>query len=133
MKILKALVAYSLFLFISISCEKEDQFFSKKRTLKIFLIGDSTCSDYALDRFPLTGWGTHFKKITNKNEVINRAISGTSSKSFYNDPMAWQKTFIEIKENDYVFIQFGHNDQRTDESVNTSPYTTYKNYLMKYI
>ena len=34
---------------------------------------------------------------------------------------------------DYLFIQFGHNDAKTDEERYTEPYTTYKEYLKKYI
>ena len=35
--------------------------------------------------------------------------------------------------NDYLFIQFGHNDQKLDAERATTPFTTYKEYLNIYI
>jgi lysophospholipase L1-like esterase len=104
-----------------------------KKAKKVFLIGDSTCSDYKDSYYPRTGWGTKFKGLIDSVEVENDAISGRSSKSFYNDEYAWPKTVAKIEEGDYLFIQFGHNDQKTDTTKATSPFTTYQSYLLKFI
>ena len=123
---LKTLFLVVITLFIS-SCSQ------KVKTKKVFLIGDSTCSDYGASRYPRTGWGSKFKSLIEDAEVINHALSGRSSKSFYEEIRAWRKTFSEIEEKDFVLIQFGHNDQRKDSLRYTSPYTSFQSYLLKYI
>lgn len=100
---------------------------------KAYLIGDSTCADYDENRLPLTGWGTKFKDLITGAVVINHARSGRSSKSFYNEPEAWPQTIAQVSSGDFVFIQFGHNDQKTDPERHTIPFTTYQEYLLKYI
>lgn len=79
----------------------------------ILLIGDSTVASYPnppADRPDLTGWGQVFGEyFTDKVEVINHAKSGRSSKSFIREGL-WAKA-LDVKA-DYVFIQFGHNDQK---------------------
>ncbi|MDP5032761.1 GDSL-type esterase/lipase family protein [Paraglaciecola sp.] len=80
----------------------------------LFIIGDSTVADYTDNYYPQTGWGqvfqTHFDdaKIT----VDNRALGGTSSKSFYENH--WDSVKADISAGDFVFIQFGINDRSTD-------------------
>ena len=93
----------------------------------LFMIGDSTMSDYNVSLYPLTGWGMEFEKLFNTNVVVkNRAISGESSQSFYDDH--WTSVVAELSANDMVFIQFGHNDNG-----DTIPATTYKDYLTNYV
>ncbi len=81
--------------------------------IRILLIGDSTVSSYSnppADKPDMTGWGQVFGKcFTDKVEVINHAKSGRSSKSFIREGL-WTKA-LEVQA-DYVFIQFGHNDQK---------------------
>ncbi len=80
--------------------------------LRIVLIGDSTMASYAkppADRPDLTGWGQVFgEQFASGVEVLNHARSGRSSKSFLREGR-W-KVVLQAKP-DYVFIQFGHNDQ----------------------
>ncbi len=81
--------------------------------IRLLLIGDSTVASYPnppADRPDLTGWGQVFgESFTDKVEVINHAKSGRSSKSFLREGL-WAKA-LDVKA-DYVFIQFGHNDQK---------------------
>jgi lysophospholipase L1-like esterase len=42
--------------------------------------------------------------------VVNRAKNGRSTKTFINEGL-WQSIYDEAGEGDYVFIQFGHNDE----------------------
>ena len=42
--------------------------------------------------------------------VENHAVNGRSTKSFMEEDR-WQPVVAELKEGDYVFIQFGHNDE----------------------
>ena len=65
--------------------------------------------------------------------VSDKALSGRSSKSFY-DEGAWTPVRTALGAGDYVLIQFGHNDEKSDEpTLYTDPQTTYKQYLTKYI
>ena len=80
---------------------------------RLLLIGDSTVASYPnppADRPDLTGWGQVFGEFfTDRVEIINHAKSGRSSKSFIREGL-WTKA-LDVKA-DYVFIQFGHNDQK---------------------
>jgi lysophospholipase L1-like esterase len=81
--------------------------------IRLLLIGDSTVASYPnppADKPDMTGWGQVFGELfTDKVEVINHAKSGRSSKSFIREGL-WEKA-LAVKA-DYVFIQFGHNDQK---------------------
>lgn len=105
------------------------------QTPTLFLIGDSTCSDYSASSYPRTGWGTTISNYFDNNIVAfdNRALSGRSSKSFY-DEGSWSGVLYSIKSGDFLIIQFGHNDEKTTDPLRyTIPYTTYQEYLKKYI
>lgn len=97
----------------------------------IFLAGDSTVTDQ--DTFPYAGWGQMLPMYFNADvALVNEAYSGRSSKSFLAEGRL-QPILDSIKPNDYLFIQFGHNDEKPDEERATDPFTTYKQYLNVYI
>ena len=61
------------------------------------------------------GWGQMLNQFfTGGLEVNNRAKSGSSSKSFYNEAPYWTTVKQQIAAGDYVFIQFAHNDEKND-------------------
>ena len=64
--------------------------------------------------------------------VDNHAVNGRSSKSFI-DEGRWQKVFQKIKPGDYVFIQFGHNDEKPSPQRHTDPGTTFDDNLRKFV
>jgi lysophospholipase L1-like esterase len=112
---------------------------------RIFTIGDSTMADYDTIKYSgdkeQRGWCQLFPVFLN-NEVIvkNAAKNGRSSKSFYKE--VWVKLRDQLKPGDYVFIQFGHNDEKqngldTDENDSTgrgtNPWSLYQKYLKLYI
>ncbi len=101
--------------------------------LTLHIAGDSTACDYEPARAPRTGWGQvlgeYFKSSV---RIDNAAISGRSSKSFI-DEGAWAALRQRLAPGDYVFIQFGHNDEKPDEDRHTDAKTTYKEYLLRYI
>jgi len=103
-------------------------------THKLFIIGDSTASIYSSSLYPRNGWGQILQAFFNSDEivVVDKALSGRSSKSYYTDPSGWVTVLNAIGAEDYLFIQFGHNDQKTDDR-HTDPYTTYQDYLSIYI
>jgi len=78
----------------------------------IWMIGDSTMAIKQPDKFPETGWGVAFAEaFTGKVSVDNRARNGRSTKSFINQGL-WKEVSDSIKVGDYLFIQFGHNDEK---------------------
>lgn len=73
----------------------------------LFVVGDSTLNSSA----PMRGWGQELAPYFDpKNiNVINRAIGGRSSRT-YQAEGRWDKVLAELKTNDIVIVQFGHND-----------------------
>ena len=55
--------------------------------IKIYTIGDSTVQDYSDGYYPRKGWGQMLQHFfdTAQVTVINKALGGTSSKSFYDN------------------------------------------------
>lgn len=106
---------------------------SKGEAYKIFLIGDSTVANYTSGYYPQKGWGQMFQYFFDSTVVVdNRAVGGTSAKSFYN--YFWPAIKAEIQPGDYVLIQFGINDAKSDDTSRyTIPFTTFKEYLTKYV
>lgn len=82
------------------------------RKIHIFLAGDSTMSIKEIKTFPETGWGMPFVHFwdARKVEVVNKAKNGRSTRSFREEGL-WDQILKEAAPGDYVFIQFGHNDE----------------------
>jgi lysophospholipase L1-like esterase len=101
----------------------------------VFLTGDSTMATYSdtLNN-PIRGWGQMLHLFFNPNvSIYNHAVGGASTKSFINSGY-WANVLKLLKPGDYVFIQFGHNDQKsTDTSRFTDPFTSYSYNLEKFI
>lgn len=77
----------------------------------LFLIGDSTVRNgRGRGDGGQWGWGDWLAPYfdTNKLNVVNRALGGTSSRTFYRDQ--WPHTMALLKAGDFVVMQFGHND-----------------------
>lgn len=100
----------------------------------IFIIGDSTACNYDESVAPRMGWGQVFNRFFYKNIMVrNYALSARSSKSFW-DEGHFAAFVDDIQVGDYLFIQFGHNDEKNQDPLRyTEPYTTYKQYLSQYI
>lgn len=90
--------------------------------VKVFLIGDSTTEMWkAAHWYPCMGWGAVFQHFFNKEKVVvdNRAVGGTTSKSYYIEH--WSNVISEISSGDYLFISFGANDANTHTTYFTTP------------
>lgn len=78
----------------------------------LWIIGDSTVRNGANNNGPKGQWGwggpIEYYFDLNKINVINRAISGTGSRSFYT--RYWKPMLPDIKKGDFVIMQFGAND-----------------------
>lgn len=99
---------------------------------RVFLAGDSTVADRPSGRYPLSGWGQVIPKFfTGEIAVVNEASSGRSSKSFISEGRL-HAIRDRIRPGDYLFVQFGHNDEKTDER-GTEPYSSFQEYLTAFI
>jgi len=101
----------------------------------LYLIGDSTMADKKdPDENPEKGWGQMLPLVLNDQIVVaNRAMNGRSSKSFRTEGR-WKEVIDSLQPNDFVFIQFGHNDQKEKDSTRyTNPYTQYRHNLERYV
>ena len=102
--------------------------------ITIFMIGDSTMANKSLEGGnPERGWGHVLSGFfTEDIRVDNHAMNGRSSKSFI-DEGRWDKVISQVKKGDYVFIQFGHNDEKADEKRHTDPGTTFDANLRRFV
>jgi lysophospholipase L1-like esterase len=97
----------------------------------IFIAGDSTAAANPAHS-PYAGWGQMLSEFVGL-DVKNQAASGRSSKSFI-DEGRLDEIAVTIRQGDYLLIQFGHNDEKSeDQSRFTDPYGTYKDCLSQYI
>ncbi|WP_413300793.1 rhamnogalacturonan acetylesterase [Bacillus sp. 1P10SD] len=105
-----------------------------KNQITVYLAGDSTVSDYSSSLAPRAGWGQVLEKYFDDQVVVNNeATPGRSSRSFI-DEGRLDSILNHIEKGDYLFIQFGHNDEKIkDPTRYTEPYSTYKRYLKQYI
>ena len=104
----------------------------KDEPVKVYLIGDSTMAIKRPETYPETGWGMPFVQFFDSTVVIdNRAQNGRSSRTFIEEGR-WSPVVEALKPGDYVFIQFGHNDEiPTKKSATTKE--QFKSYLIKYV
>lgn len=101
---------------------------------RIFYAGDSTCAQNDITTFPQTGLGQGLALYVKKEIIIhNHAMNGRSTKSFIEEGRL-AAIEQEIAAGDFLFIQFGHNDEKEfDKARYTTPFGTYKENLKKYI
>ena len=110
---------------------------SSRKQTTIFMIGDSTMADKDISKgSPERGWGMVLQGFFTEDIVVdNHARNGRSSISFRNEGL-WKTVLERIKPGDYVFIQFGHNDEKLDKPNSirhTDPGSTFDEILEKYV
>ena len=100
-------------------------FLDKNKNLKIYMAGDSTMSIKEVAKYPETGWGMPFALFFDSTvDVVNLAKNGRSTKTFISEGL-WKKVMDNLEEGDYVFIEFGHNDESKEK---VDRYTTPEQY-----
>jgi lysophospholipase L1-like esterase len=103
-----------------------------KKKIKLFIAGDSTASIKEVKAYPENGWGMPFVYFWDSTvTVINKAKNGRSTSSFQTEGL-WKQIMNEAGEGDYVFIQFGHNDEVPTKKTATTP-EQFKNNLKKFV
>jgi len=105
-----------------------------EKHIRIFLVGDSTMANQPTDDNPQRGWGQLFPNyFTNDVEIKNYAVNGRSTKSFI-DEGRWDSVLKQLQPGDCVFIQFGHNDSKKEDSTRyAAPQTAYRTNLAKFV
>ena len=103
--------------------------------ITVHMIGDSTMANKpVIPANPERGWGQMFHMyFRNSVRVENYAQNGRSSKSFIAEGR-WEKVLAAVKPGDFVIIQFGHNDEKTNNvKVGTAPYGEFTTNLVRFI
>lgn len=106
---------------------------------RMWIAADSIAVSYhSNDAQGLCGWGEVIGSYFDQNvDVQNMAIGGRSSKSFTTEKK-YETIMNEMSEGDYLFISFGHNDERAALELYTDPFGSsstshsYKWYLKEY-
>jgi lysophospholipase L1-like esterase len=83
----------------------------------LFLIGDSTVRNgTGTGGGGQWGWGDKIAVFfdTSKINVVNRALGGTTSRTFYRD--LWPRVLAMIKPGDFVIMQFGTNGGQINDA-----------------
>lgn len=123
--------------------------------ITLHTIGDSTMEQKSEDPTAnpngQRGWAQMLTQFLTNGILLNdRAKSGTSSKTFYEEKDAggnyrfWFTVKPQIKSGDYVIIQFGHNDEKDGgwqsahngtayTGIGTNPWEQYTRYLCAYV
>ena len=106
----------------------------KEKPVTIFLIGDSTMADRSTaSGSPERGWGQMLPCFLNGLiRVENHAACGRSSLSFIREGR-WQAVLDRLQAGDYVIIQFGHNDEKTDTALHTVPGGSFDENLRRFV
>ena len=93
----------------------------------IYLAGDSTVVDHDVE--PWAAWGQMLPRFFRSGVVVaNHAESGETIRSFVGE-QRFAKVMSLIQPGDYLFLQFGHNDQKP----NAVSIDDYKKLLADYI
>lgn len=105
---------------------------SPGKKITVYLIGDSTMSIKQTKAYPETGWGMPFVYFFDSTVTVdNRAQNGRSTRTFMEENR-WQPVVDKLQEGDYVFVQFGHNDEVSTKKSYTTE-AEFKANLVKYI
>ncbi|MGM1056544.1 MAG: rhamnogalacturonan acetylesterase [Bacteroidota bacterium] len=131
-------------------------FYVKQDPVTVYLVGDSTMADYSDNyeegkdymktRYPVTGWGQVFQQflvsdslhkvkgiIKSDSAIVDdRARGGRSTRTFFQEGR-WRTVFEELKKNDVVIIQFGHNDAAENKTERHVDIEGYKEFLRLYV
>ncbi|MCD9186766.1 MAG: rhamnogalacturonan acetylesterase [Pyrinomonadaceae bacterium] len=126
---MKFLITVFSILFLSVSAS------AQKSPIVVYLAGDSTMARKAEDKRPETGWGEFLQRHFDESKVKieNHAQNGRSTKSFIAEGR-WQVIVDKLKKGDYVFIEFGHNDEKLDKpNVGAAANGEYRENLMRMV
>jgi lysophospholipase L1-like esterase len=105
-----------------------------QQPITIYLAGDSTMAQKLPEKRPETGWGEALGQLFRENSVRvdNRAKNGRSTRTFISEGL-WQGIIDSLQKGDWVFIQFGHNDESKEKTDRYTPPGDYRANLIRFI
>lgn len=99
----------------------------------LYLIGDSTMADKEKLYLPERGWGQLLPELfTNTIVIENHAKNGRSTRSFIYESR-WDSVIQKLQPNDFVLIQFGHNDASVQKTERYATPVEYEYNLRKFV
>lgn len=102
------------------------------KTYSFCFAGDSTMQYNDYTTYPQTGWPQAFELFFPIGTVFkNFAKNGRSTKSFI-DEGRLDEIDKELKQGDVLFVEFGHNDEKADETRHTDAFGSYQTNLEKF-
>ncbi|WP_205500020.1 rhamnogalacturonan acetylesterase [Rufibacter psychrotolerans] len=126
----------------------------KKKVVRVYLIGDSTVADYSdydgeeylNKRYPIMGWGQMFRPFLAKDSLakvrhlikadsvilLDKARGGRSTRTFFEEGR-WAAVYKDLRKNDVVMIQFGHNDASVEKPERYVTIQGYKEFLRLFV
>lgn len=128
---------------------------SKKKPVRVYLIGDSTVADYTGNyddkdymktRYPIAGWGQVFQPFLRSDSLskvrniikadsailVNKARGGRSTRTFFEEGR-WAEVYKALQKGDVVMMQFGHNDAAENKPERYTSVSAYKEYLRLFV
>lgn len=102
--------------------------------ITVYLAGDSTCANKLPEKRPENGWGEMMQQYFDPKKVVidNHAQNGRSTKTFISEGR-WQAIVDKLKKGDFVFVQFGHNDESKEKGERYTPPADYRANLIRFI
>lgn len=102
-------------------------------TPTVWVTGDSTVQSYTSGFAPQAGWGQMIDRFLDDGVTVNNhAIGGRSSKNFISQGRL-DEVLRNIRPGDYLYVQFGHNDNSRGVDDRWAAPLDYKNYLRTFI
>lgn len=99
----------------------------------IYYIGDSTVARNTIHTYPQTGMSQGLDRYVKRNvRIDSHAKNGRSTKSFL-DEGRFAPVERAMKKGDFLFIQFGHNDEKLDKARHTDPETSFRQNLRLFV
>jgi len=101
--------------------------------IRILMAGDSLMRTYAANAADQAGWGQVLSQFLTTDASVDNTISngGRSSRSFYNEIGRWDQVKMRLMTAKaasipaFVFIMFGHNDQKKITDTDGADYLTF--------
>lgn len=101
--------------------------------MTIHYIGDSTVQHNSIHTYPQTGMSQALGLYLRTDvQIISYAKNGRSTKSFLDEGR-----FVPVREamqpGDFLFVQFGHNDEKDDPLRHTDPFGSFQQNLRLFV
>lgn len=99
----------------------------------IYYIGDSTVARNTIHTYPQTGMSQGLGRYVSRDvRIDSHAKNGRSTKSFLEEGR-FAPVEAAMQPGDFLFIQFGHNDEKPDALRHTDPATTFRENLRYFV